>query len=95
MQDHISDTASTIREKPDLRSVPPQNVAFRPVSAAPIVYSFPAVCQVGHSTPQRFTEAQVRGGAMPFVCGVCRSRWTSSSVDENGALQQIFHCKLD
>ena len=61
----------------------------------PTVYTFQATCQIGHSTPQRFTEAQVRAGALPFVCGVCTSRWTSSRTEEDGMLHRIVLGELD
>jgi hypothetical protein len=63
--------------------------------AWPTVYTFQATCQLGHSTPQRFTEAQVRAGALPFICGVCASRWTSSRDDEDGVLNRIVLGELD
>jgi len=61
----------------------------------PTVYTFQAICQLGHSTPQRFTEAQVRAGVLPFVCGVCTSRWTSSRNEEAGMLHRIVLGELD
>lgn len=61
----------------------------------PTVYTFHATCQVGHSTAQRFTEAQVRAGVLPFTCGVCTSRWTSSRDEEAGMLHRIVLGELN
>jgi aspartate ammonia-lyase len=63
--------------------------------APPTVYAFQVTCHLGHSTPQRFTEAQVRAGVLPFICGVCTSRWTSSRDEEAGMLHRIVVGELD